>query len=136
MVLACIGLLLFSALCYCVGYIHGGIKRANNEDDIVSSSIHKRLKNFHFYDDMRYMKEKIPSHSLVVKWLVKNYKLHVFVRWLPNKKKWYFVVDDLREDSPTHGMLISLLEYIHYEQAMEAGLDNALKRIEEGRRHE
>lgn len=136
MTLIIIGLFLFSILCYCVGYIVGGIKRVNNGDDIVSSSIHERLKHLFFYDDVRYMKGKTPSHSLVVKWLINKYRLHVFVRWYVCKKKWYYVVDDLRAERPSESMSISPTEYTYYEQAMEAGLNKALRKIEEGRKHE
>jgi len=77
----------------------------------------------------------IVTQSILQKWLRDNFKIHVFIGFRPNVKKW---------DAHAYSLLLSGKEYVKeqtlrkymeqpifdkYEDALEFGLEEALKMI-------
>lgn len=73
------------------------------------------------------------TQSLLQKWLREEHKIHVFIGYRPNVQKW---------DSQAYSLLVNGKEYVKimkafnrdikydtYEEALEAGLQEALKLI-------
>lgn len=75
----------------------------------------------------------LPTQSLLQKWLREVHQVHVFIGWRPNKKVWDSHAYKLTLGGPEYVRYMNLSKfakmptYKTYEEALEAGLQEALK---------
>ena len=69
------------------------------------------------------------TQSLAVRWLREVHNIHLFVNYFFEDNMWFYVTVDLTESDEVKGIHPNESNYESYEEALEAGLQEALKLI-------
>jgi hypothetical protein len=77
-----------------------------------------------------------PTQALAARWIREVYKLQVLSNCECDTMKWYYAIYDIDMIDPVRDIHFSEDNYDTYEQAMEAGLQRAVKMIKERRSDE
>ena len=83
------------------------------------------LSNFNA-DDWAY---SCPTQALAARWLREVHNIHLFVNYFFEDNMWFYVTVDLTESDEIKGIHPNESNYESYEEALEAGLQEALKLI-------
>ena len=70
-----------------------------------------------------------PTQALAVRWLREVHNIHLFVNYFFEDNMWFYVTVDLTESDEVKGIHPNESNYESYEEALEAGLQEALKLI-------
>lgn len=70
-----------------------------------------------------------PTQALVAKWLREVHNIHVFANYFLEGCDWFYVIVDLKESDEVKGIRFCIESYESYEEALETGLQQALKLI-------
>lgn len=107
-------------------------KDKGNNDKIFLACDHVELEDIIRIDEGRehnvYHVLRVPTQSLLQKWLREKYLIHVYTKYIPyDSKPWSIYIDSL--SSQNNGMQLAIIPLIFqsYEEAIECGLYEALK---------
>ena len=70
-----------------------------------------------------------PTQSFAARWLREVHKIHLFANYFFEDCKWFYVTVDLKESDEVRAIHPNESNYETYEEALEAGLQEALRLI-------
>lgn len=70
-----------------------------------------------------------PTHALAARWLREVHRIHIFSNYFFEDGRWFYVIVDLKESHEVRAIHPDIRSYQSNEEALEAGLQEAIKLI-------
>ena len=82
-----------------------------------------------FFMSGNYKECKCPTQALAARWLRDVHGIHIFSNYFFEDGTWFYVIVDLKESDEVRAISPDIRSYQSNEEALEAGLQEAIKLI-------
>lgn len=82
-----------------------------------------------FFMSGNYKECKCPTQALAARWLRDVHGIHIFSNYFFEDGTWFYVIVDLKESDEVRAIPPDIRSYQSNEEALEAGLQEAIKLI-------